>query len=311
MNKRVSTQQSYVSMTQSFNDLSSDLSHVVEQMATGKSILLPSDDPIAATRITQLNRQQSALDQYQSNIDSATAGMSQQESILDGVNNDLLAIRDDLLEAANGTNTADSLASLGQDIQSMTEAMVSALNYQDEDGHYVFGGTVNDRPPIVAVDDDGDGVTDSYTYQGNDDHRQTTVSNGVEVDTNVAVSDFFGDSLDVLNTLTSLSKELQDPSVDPADPQVQSDIESAIDTVDDASDSLNASIATIGETQNTMSMLSGAQTDIATSNDQLIGQLSDLDYGPASITFTGLEMAMEATLKTYSKVSELNLFSVI
>ncbi|APR30348.1 MULTISPECIES: flagellar hook-associated protein FlgL [Citrobacter] len=308
---RVTTQQSYVSMTQSFNDLSSDLSHVVTQMATGKSILLPSDDPIAATRITQLNRQQSALDQYQTNIDSASAGMSQQESILDGVNNDLLAIRDDLLEAANGTNTAESLSSLGQDIQSMTEAMVSALNYQDEDGHYVFGGTVNDQPPIVAVDEDGDGVTDSYTYQGNDDHRQTTVSNGVEVDTNVAVSDFFGDSLDVLNTLTSLSKELQDPSVDPADPQVQSDIQNAIDTVDVASDALNASIATIGETQNTMTMLSGAQTDITTSNDQLISQLSDLDYGPASITFTGLEMAMEATLKTYSKVSELNLFSVI
>ena len=308
---RVSTQQSYVSMTQSFNDLSSDLSHVVTQMATGKSILLPSDDPIAATRITQLNRQQSALDQYQTNIDSASAGMSQQESILDGVNNDLLAIRDDLLEAANGTNTAESLSSLGQDIQSMTEAMVSALNYQDEDGHYVFGGTVNDQPPIVAVDEDGDGVTDSYTYQGNDDHRQTTVSNGVEVDTNVAVSDFFGDSLDVLNTLTSLSKELQDPSVDPADPQVQSDIQNAIDTVDVASDALNASVATIGETQNTMSMLSSAQTDITTSNDQLISQLSDLDYGPASITFTGLEMAMEATLKTYSKVSELNLFSVI
>lgn len=308
---RVTTQQSYVSMTQSFNDLSSDLSHVVTQMATGKSILLPSDDPIAATRITQLNRQQSALDQYQTNIDSASAGMSQQESILDGVNNDLLAIRDDLLEAANGTNTAESLSSLGQDIQSMTEAMVSALNYQDEDGHYVFGGTMNDQPPIVAVDEDGDGVTDSYTYQGNDDHRQTTVSNGVEVDTNVAVSDFFGDSLDVLNTLTSLSKELQDPSVDPADPQVQSDIQNAIDTVDVASDALNASIATIGETQNTMTMLSGAQTDITTSNDQLISQLSDLDYGPASITFTGLEMAMEATLKTYSKVSELNLFSVI
>ncbi|MES3499512.1 flagellar hook-associated protein FlgL [Citrobacter portucalensis] len=308
---RVSTQQSYVSMTQSFNNLSSDLSHVVTQMATGKSILLPSDDPIAATRITQLNRQQSALDQYQTNIDSATAGMSQQESILDGVNNDLLAIRDDLLEAANGTNTAESLSSLGQDIQSMTEAMVAALNYQDEDGHYVFGGTVNDQPPIVAVDEDGDGVTDSYTYQGNDDHRQTTVSNGVEVDTNVAVSDFFGDSLDVLNNLTSLSKELQDPSVDPADPQVQSDIQNAIDTVDVASDALNASIATIGETQNTMTMLSGAQTDITTSNDQLISQLSDLDYGPASITFTGLEMAMEATLKTYSKVSELNLFSVI
>ncbi|HBI9901149.1 TPA: flagellar hook-associated protein FlgL, partial [Escherichia coli] len=159
---RVTTQQTYVSMTQSFNNLSGSLAHVVEQMATGKEILQPSDDPIAATRITQLNRQQSAIEQYQSNIDSASAGLSQQESILDGVNNSLLAVRDDLLEAANGTNTADSLASLGQDIQSLTESMVAALNYQDEDGHYVFGGTINDQPPIVAVDDDGDGVTDSY-----------------------------------------------------------------------------------------------------------------------------------------------------
>lgn len=214
---RVTTQQTYVSMTQSFNNLSGDLAHVVEQMATGKQILQPSDDPIAATRITQLNRQQSAIEQYQSNIDSASAGLSQQESILDGVNNSLLAVRDDLLEAANGTNTADSLASLGQDIESLTESMVAALNYQDEDGHYVFGGTINDQPPIVAVDNDGDGVTDSY--QGNSDHRQTTVSNGVEVDTNVAASDFFGSNLDVLNTLNSLSQELQDPNVDPADPQ--------------------------------------------------------------------------------------------
>ncbi|WP_432780840.1 flagellar hook-associated protein FlgL [Escherichia coli] len=274
---RVTTQQTYVSMTQSFNNLSGELAHVVEQMATGKEILQPSDDPIAATRITQLNRQQSAIEQYQSNIDSASAGLSQQESILDGVNNSLLA----------------------------------ALNYQDEDGHYVFGGTINDQPPIVALDDDGDGVTDSYSYQGNSDHRQTTVSNGVEVDTNVAVSDFFGSNLDVLNTLNSLSQELQDPNVDPADPQVQSDIQNAVNVVDTASDDLNASIASLGETQNTMSMLSDAQTDISTSNDELIGSLQDLDYGPASITFTGLEVAMEATLKTYSKVSELNLFSVL
>lgn len=276
---RVTTQQTYVSMTQSFNNLSGDLAHVVEQMATGKQILQPSDDPIAATRITQLNRQQSAIEQYQSNIDSASAGLSQQESILDGVNNSLLAVRDDLLEAANGTNTADSLASLGQDIQSLTESMVAALNYQDEDGHYVFGGTINDQPPIVAVDDDGDGVTDNYSYQGNSDHRQTTVSNGVEVDTNVAASDFFGSNLDVLNTLNSLSQELQAPNVDPADPQVQSDIQNAVDVVDTASDDLNASIASLGETQNTMSMLSDAQTDISTSNDELIGSLQDLDYG--------------------------------
>ncbi|MBS2139380.1 hypothetical protein KCA24_14430, partial [Escherichia coli] len=59
---RVTTQQTYVSMTQSFNNLSGDLAQVVEQLATGKPSLHPSDDPSAAPQITQLNRQQRALD---------------------------------------------------------------------------------------------------------------------------------------------------------------------------------------------------------------------------------------------------------
>ncbi len=308
---RVSTQQSYTSMTNSFDKLSAQLEQVVTQMATGKRVILPSDDPIAATRITQLNRQQSSIEQYQSNIETVSSSMSQQESIMDGVNNDLLAIRDDLLQAANGTNTADDLSGYGQEIQSLTQTIVAALNYQDEDGHYIFGGTVNDQPPIVYQDTDGDGEPDEYVYQGNDEHRTATVSNGVEIDTNVSVGEMFGDSLNVLNSLNDLATELQDPSVDPTDPQVQADIQSAVDSVDEASDSLNSAMASLGERQNTMTMLSDAQTGVSTANDELIGQLGDLDYGPATITFTGLQLAMEATMKTYAKVSELNLFNAI
>ncbi|GKX55740.1 flagellar hook-associated protein 3 [Leminorella grimontii] len=308
---RVSTQQSYTSMTNSFDKLSAQLEQVVTQMATGKRVNLPSDDPIAATRITQLNRQQSSIEQYQSNIETVSSSMSQQESIMDGVNNDLLAIRDDLLQAANGTNTADDLSGYGQEIQSLTQTIVAALNYQDEDGHYIFGGTVNDQPPIVYQDTDGDGEPDEYVYQGNDEHRTATVSNGVEIDTNVSVGEMFGDSLNVLNSLNDLATELQDPSVDPTDPQVQADIQSAVDSVDEASDSLNSAMASLGERQNTMTMLSDAQTGVSTANDELIGQLGDLDYGPATITFTGLQLAMEATMKTYAKVSELNLFNAI
>ena len=306
---RVSTQQSYSTMTTRFTNLSAQLEHVVTQMATGQRIILPSDDPIAAARITQLDRQQAAIEQYQSNINSVSSSMSQQESVLDGVNNSLLAIRDDLLEAANGTNTAESLAGYGQEIQSLTESMVAALNYQDEDGHYIFGGTVNDTPPISYDDTDGDGEGDEYVYHGNMNHRTATVSNGVVMDTNVSVGEIFGQGLELFNTLDDLAKEMQDPNVDPA--AMQDDISHAINVIDESADSLNTAIASLGERQNTMSMLSDAQTGISDSNADLIGQLGDLDYGPASITFAGLEMAMEATMKTYSKVSELNLFSVI
>ncbi|WP_222889836.1 flagellar hook-associated protein FlgL [Enterobacter sp. C2] len=308
---RVSTQQSYTSMTSSFTELSGRLEHVITQMATGQRVILPSDDPIAATRINQLNSQQSAIAQYQSNINAVSGTLSQQESLLDGINNSMLAIRDDLLQAANGTTTPESLANLGQEIASLTQSMMASLNYQDGQGHYLFGGTKNDTPPVSYDDTDGDGEPDQYVYHGNGEHRTATVASGVEMETNVTVSDMFGADLTVFNTLDDLAAELQDPTLDPADPQVQSDITQAIDTLDAASESLNSAIASLGERQNTLTMLSDAQTSVADTNRELIGQLGDLDYGPATVTFTGLQMAMEATMKTYAKVSELSLFNAL
>lgn len=308
---RVSTQQSYTSMTNGFTELSGRLEHVITQMATGQRVILPSDDPVAATRINQLNSQQSAIEQYQSNIKAVSATLSQQESILDGVNNSMLAIRDDLLQAANGTTTPETLANLGQDIASLTQSMMASLNYQDGQGHYLFGGTKNATQPITYDDTDGDGEPDEYVYHGNGEHRTATVASGVEMETNVTASEMFGADLTVFNTLGDLATELQNPSVDPADPQVQSDITHAIDTIDAASESLNSAIASLGERQNTLTMLSDAQTSIADTNSVLIGQLGDLDYGPATVTFTGLQVAMEATMKTYAKVSELSLFNAI
>lgn len=308
---RVSTQQSYISMTSGFTELSGRLEQVITQMATGQQVILPSDDPIAATRINQLNSQQSAIEQYQSNINAVSATLSQQESILDGINNSMLAIRDDLLQAANGTTTPESLANLGQDIASLTQSMMVSLNYQDGQGHYLFGGTKNAAAPVSYDDTDGNGEPDEYIYHGNAEHRTATVASGIEMETNVTASEMFGMDLTVLNTLDDLATALQDPSLDPADPQVQSNITHAIDTLDAASASLNSAIASLGERQNTLTLLSDAQTSVADTNSVLIGQLGDLDYGPATVTFTGLQVAMEATMKTYAKVSELSLFNAI
>lgn len=308
---RVSTQQSYISMTSGFTELSGRLEQVITQMATGQRVILPSDDPIAATRINQLNSQQSAIEQYQSNINAVSATLSQQESILDGINNSMLAIRDDLLQAANGTTTPESLANLGQEIASLTQSMMVSLNYQDGQGHYLFGGTKNAAAPVSYDDTDGNGEPDEYIYHGNAEHRTATVASGIEMETNVTASEMFGMDLTVLNTLDDLATALQDPSLDPADPQVQSNITHAIDTLDAASASLNSAIASLGERQNTLTLLSDAQTSVADTNSVLIGQLGDLDYGLATVTFTGLQVAMEATMKTYAKVSELSLFNAI
>ena len=47
------------------------LSRTQQQVATGKKIFKPSEDPVAASRIVNLNDTLSAVEQHQSNVDAA------------------------------------------------------------------------------------------------------------------------------------------------------------------------------------------------------------------------------------------------
>lgn len=305
---RVSSSQTSSIMLQSIDHSSQQMGKLMTQMASGKRVLVPSDDPIASTRVTQLNQQESAIDQYQENITTASGSMSQQETVLGTVSDSLLAVRDDLVQAGNGTNDAEALNSFGSEIESLNESMVAALNYSDGDGHYMFSGTASDQQTITQ---DADG---NYVYNGNEEHRTATVSNGVEIDTNVSAGEMFfsgSDGSDIFNQLNDLATMLQDPNVDPSDPNVQASISSAIDSVDQAIDQVSGGISQLGENQNTLEMISNAQTGVSTTNQTVIGSMTNLDYATASTQLDGLMVSVQATQATYAKISQLSLFSVI
>jgi len=295
-------------MLQSIDHSSQQMGKLMTEMASGKRVLVPSDDPIASTRVTQLNQEESAIDQYQENITTASGSMAQQETVLGTVSDSLLAVRDDLVQAGNGTNDAEALNSFGSEIESLTESMVAALNYADGDGHYMFSGTASDQQ---AITQDADG---NYVYNGNEEHRTATVSNGVEIDTNVSAGEMFfsgSEGSDIFNTLNDLATMLQDPDIDPTDPDVQASISSAIDSVDQAIDQVSGGISQLGENQNTLEMISNAQTGISTTNQTVIGSMTNLDYATAATELDGLMVSVQATQATYAKISQLSLFSVI
>ena len=47
------------------------LSRTQQQVATGKRVLLPSDDPVATTQLLQLRQSIETTEQYQANADAA------------------------------------------------------------------------------------------------------------------------------------------------------------------------------------------------------------------------------------------------
>jgi flagellar hook-associated protein 3 FlgL len=294
-------------MFQNINSYSGQLNKLTEQMALRKRVIVPSDDPIASSRLVLINREQSAIDQYQSNITRLSGSLSQQEAHLDSVSKQLLAMRDKVLLANNGTGSAGDINGYGSELEAMLESIVSTMNNKNEDGRYLFSGTATDTQPIVF-----DAASGQYVYQGNTNQRETVVGSGVSVKENSNAGDiFFNGSNDLLNDLNELVGMMKDPNTDFTSPAYTDALNNMISTIDSSIDSVASTMTDLGGRQNAITMMDEAHSDVKIANELVQKELSDLDYATAAIELEGFLVAAKASQSTFVKISSLSLFDMI
>lgn len=284
---------------------SSRVSKLMEQLSTQKRVNVPSDDPVTASRLVQLNREQSAIKQYQSNITSLSGKLSVQESHITAMSNQVLAVSDKLKLANNSTLSQKDLASYGAELGSMLDSLVASMNSKNESGSYLFSGTKTNTKAVELVDG-------QYVYGGNDNSRETIVANGVSITENTNVAQAFsgsGNDLDMLNKLKELSEKMQDPNLSYAD--YQDDISAMIDMTQTTSDSLGALFTDLGGRQNRLTLIDDAHTDVSLSNSLVETDLNAADSATTTINLQLYMTSMQITNKAYSMVSQLNLFSML
>lgn len=285
---------------------STRLTKLMEQMSTLKRINVPSDDPVAASRLVQLNREQSAITQYQSNITSLSGALSIQESNVNALSNQLLSLNDKLLSANNSSHSQKDMAGYGAEIASMLDSLVATMNAKNENGSYLFSGTKTDSKP-VTLDENG-----QYVYGGNDSTRETIVANGVTITENTAIAHAFSDSgndLEMLNKLKELSEKMQDPNASFAD--YKDDVDAMLGSVQNSRDDVASLFTDLGGRQNRLTLLGDAHTDVSLANQQLVSDLADTDQVTTSVNLQLYMQSVQITNKAYSMVSQLNLFSML
>jgi flagellar hook-associated protein 3 FlgL len=283
------------------------LSKLMEQMATQKRVNVPSDDPIAATRLVQINREQSAIKQYQSNITRISGTLAIQESHVTAINNQLLSLNDKLLSAANGTHSQQDMSGYGAEIDSMIDSLVASMNAQNENGSYLFSGTKTSTKPVQW-----DEASGKYVYAGNDSSRETTVANGVNITENTNIVGAFssgGNDLDMLNQLKALSEKMKDPSI-PVE-SYQDDITNVLGSVKTTRDNVSSIFTDLGGRQNRLTMLDDAHSDVSMANDLVVHDLSDTDWATTSYDLTLYTNSIQISNKAYSMISSLSLFSMM
>ncbi|MCQ2032015.1 flagellar hook-associated protein FlgL [Stutzerimonas zhaodongensis] len=303
---RISNAQITAMMHGSMNTSSEKLGKLMQQMATGERMLLPSDDPISAVRVLRIQRDEATLTQYRTNIANVSGNLSKQEANLKAASDTMLNVRDLLLWAANGSNTSADLAAIANEMGNLERTILSFANVRDEEGRYLFSGTLSDRPAITF-----DAATQSYQLTGNDQYRQAAVANGVLVEENVTAAQVFGAGVGMLNELNALVKLLADPALDANDPAVQASITATLNSLDKTHGDLLGAVSELGGRQNTLTLLSNSNEDVSLVNKKIEGQLSQLDYATASIDLNNYQLSLQATQKTYLKINGLSLFGML
>ncbi len=295
---RVTDTQFSKMMLQSLQSNNAGLGVVMQQMSTGDRLTKLSDDPMSSIKLLNLDRENSAIGQYKKNIANVKTTLSSQEVYLDSVSSSLKSMRDLVLWGANGSLTDQDRAGMVSKLQSLRDSVMSAMNAQDEEGHYLFSGTATDSPAIMQAN----GV---YRVTGNNEKRVVTVAKGVAMEANMTAQDIINikGGRNICNQIDALVKEFRHPSAN-----FNNEIKNTLQSIDDTEANVLGSLTRIGGHDNNLDLLDGAHSDNKLFVDKLTSDLSALDYGEASVRLSNFMAALKATQASYMKIDGLSLF---
>ncbi len=263
-----------------------------EQIATGKIVNTPSDDPVLAQRLMLLQNQVDQNNVYSQNAQYASSFVGQQSSALGSAVSLLTNIKTMILSSANDQNSQDQqnyATQLDQYINQLLD--IANTKYGNK---YIFGGTQTNVQPFfmnaqrTAVDANPNGVDGALKldvgFQISDQYNIT----GQEA---FAGGQMFTDLIAIRDRLNSGTAPTQ------ADVQ----------TVDNYLNSTINTSAKAGAVENRFQLIQqqlGSQTQSLQSTMSNIG---DTDVAAATINLQEQQIALQAALQTGAGVIQLSL----
>jgi len=181
---RVSTQGVFLQGLSSLQRLQTALDHTQRQISSGRRLLSPSDDPIAALRALRLRESLARLDQFDRNANIAKNRLGQGDSALNSVNNVLQRVRELTLQANNATQSVESRGFIAVEIRQQLEQLVLLANQVDGNGNYLFAGNLEGVTPVAKSGS-------SYTYSGDQGQRFIQIGEGRQVADSDSGADVF------------------------------------------------------------------------------------------------------------------------
>jgi flagellar hook-associated protein 3 FlgL len=297
---RVSSNQYHLTTIRNIQQSTAEYSKLSTQLATNQRIQNPSDDPLGSVMMLTLNSELTKLEQYKSNMNAVHFNLGQQETQLSSIVNTLYSIQEIVTTAADGTMGQAELEAFSQELAVLMPGIVDLLNAKDGNGNYYFSGSLTDVKPFER---DGAGV---YQYNGDSRVRQIAVSDNSSVPGNIV-----GSALDPgVNFLNEMQTYLDLISTAPAG-GVGDESRDMLGHISSFLATVSGEITRIGGTLASLDDMALGNEDIALFTETLRDDIKEVDYPEAYVKMNQAMASYESSLKVYSSVSRLTLFSYV
>ncbi|ENY71404.1 flagellar hook-associated protein FlgL [Aeromonas diversa] len=298
---RVSSNQIQINMLDNLQQGFREYGRLDRQIATGKRILQPSDDPIGSVRLLGLQKEQASMEQYQKNIFNAKTQLSQAEVQLDSMTNLLMRARDLTELAATGSLTYEDRQGVAQELASLRDGLLDFANARNEAGSSLFAGSQVDKKTLVK-----DAATGSYLYQGDSLAREVAVGKGVMVTVNETADRLFTAHGDYFKQLDDFIKVLETETG-----SVNAQAGAMLDRSKVLQDDIGAMQGRIGARVNLLDQVDSAHTEMKTYSKEVSNQIASLDYAEAATQQSHVLMALQVQQQAFAKINSLSLFNYI
>ena len=160
---RITNQMMTNTILMNINRNKASLSEYETQLATGKKIQKPSDDPIVAVRALRFRTSVNEITQYKTNAEDATSWASVSEQAVSNVTSIIDRLRELSVQSATDVMSASNRGNVVTEMSELTEQFLSEANASYA-GRYVFGG-FKTSTPVVTIEESTDQykLTEDFT----------------------------------------------------------------------------------------------------------------------------------------------------
>ncbi|OMF07029.1 flagellar biosynthesis protein FlgL [Paenibacillus amylolyticus] len=268
------------------------------QLATGRKINKPSDDPVGITYSLRYRAELSSNDQYQKNVDSAISWLEFNDTVMNQAGNAVQRLRELTVQASTGTNPQSALDSINEEVKQLKEQLIDISNSK-LNGKYIFNGETYDiKPYDFPSNADGTLDTTNATSVVTDKGKiNFIVGESVQLPINVSGNEVFGTETEadnLFNIVNNIMKALTEGN--------QKELSNQLDNIDSRTDKMLAIRSEIGAKTNRVDLMMGRLDDLGINLTDLQSKVEDADYAELAMQSKIQENIYNASLSAGAKI---------